>query len=275
MKGATASVAAAQQAPPHLNSRFPAKLPAVVNEAVRLLDLQAAIRPLRAGHELVSEGRRCASVSLITDGAAIRYRILRDGQRQILNVLLPGDFAGLISCRFENAPYSIKTLTPASVATIPLPRLVGLLDSHPRLAARLFWRSACEATMLAERLIAVGRRPARERVAHFLMELLVRLQTVGLADERSYRLPLTQEMVADMLGLSIPYLNRILRDLRDDGLVRVKGQMLVIDDLDELAAVADFEHGYLRPLSVADLLPGAPAARPALSAGKDSETFFG
>jgi CRP-like cAMP-binding protein len=279
MKGTTASRAAARRPPPHLNSRSAPQLPAFVDDAARLLDLKATTRALRPGHELVSEGRRCASVSLITDGAAIRYRILRDGQRQILNILLPGDFAGMIACRFKSAPYSVKTLMPASVATIPLPRLVGLLDSHPRLAAQLFWRSACEATMLAEHLIAVGRRPARERLAHFLLELLVRLQTVGLADARSYRLPLTQEMVADALGLSIPYLNRILRDLRDDGLVRVKDQMLVIEDLDALSALADFEHGYLRPLSVADLLPGAPPAgrpgMPGMLAGKDLETFSG
>ncbi len=275
MKGATALKAAAQRPPPHLTPRSPPQLPAVVTEAARLLDLTAVTRTLRPGHELVSEGRRCATVSLIIEGAALRYRILRDGQRQILNILLPGDFAGVVSCRFENAPYSIKTLTLASVATIPLPRLVGLLDSHPRLAAQLFWRSACELTMLAERLIAVGRRPARERVAHFLMELLVRLQMVGLADERSYRLPLTQEMVADTLGLSIPYLNRILRDLRDEGLVRVKNQMLIIDDLRELSAVADFEQGYLRPLSIADLLRGAPTGRPGIPAGKDLESFSG
>jgi CRP-like cAMP-binding protein len=259
MKGATASNAAPQRSPPYLGAQFEPRLPAAVTEAARLLDLPAVTRTLRPGHELVSEGRRCSTVSLISEGTAISYRILRDGQRQILNVLLPGDFAGMISCRFDNAPYSIKTLTLASVATIPLPRLVALLESHPRLAARLFWRSACEVTMLAERLSAVGRRPARERVAHFLMELLVRLQTVGLADERSYRLPLTQEMVADALGLSIPYLNRILHELREDGLVRMKGNMLIIDKLDDLASLADFEHGYLQPLSVADLLPGAPA----------------
>jgi CRP-like cAMP-binding protein len=248
------SPAAAQRAPP-LHLRLIATLPADVKEAAALLDLESVRRAVRAGHELVSEGRRCAAVSLIIEGTAIRYRILRDGQRQILNMLLPGDFAGMISCRFENALYTIKTLTPAVIAPIPIVRLLALFDGHPKLAARLFWQFSCESTMLAERLITIGRRPARERVAHFLLELLVRLQAVGLADGRSFRLPLTQEMIGDALGLSIPYLNRVLRELRDEGLVRIKDQVVIIDDMEELSAVADFEHGYLRPLSIADLLP--------------------
>jgi CRP-like cAMP-binding protein len=258
---AVTPTASAERAP-HLNRRLIPTLPAAIREAAALLDLEAACRSVRSGHEIVSEGRRCAAISLITEGVAIRYRILRDGQRQILNVLLPGDFAGTISCRFDTALYTIKTLTPAVIAPIPIARVLALVDSHPQLSARLFWRLSLESTILAERLIAVGRRPARERVAHFLLELLTRLQAVGLAGERSYRLPLTQEMLGDALGLSIPYLNRVLRELRNEGLVRIKDQVVSIDDVEELAAMVDFERSYLRPLSLADLVAGA-ASRPA------------
>ena len=263
----TPSSAAAAQRPPPFNRRLIETLPASVQEVAATLDLESLRRVVRPGHDLVSEGRRCAAVSLIVEGTAIRYRILRDGQRQILSVLLPGDFAGTISCRFDNALYTIKTLTPAVVAPIPIVRLLALFDSHPKLAARLFWRFSCEAAMLAERLIGVGRRPARDRVAHFLLELRARLQAVGLADGRSFRLPLTQEMIGDALGLSIPYLNRVLRELRDEGLVRIKDQVVIIDNLEELAAIADFEHGYLQPLSIADLLPSS------LGVVKQLETF--
>jgi CRP-like cAMP-binding protein len=267
---ATLPPVAVRRRAPRVNRGLPPSLPAVARETANLLDLAAVSRTLSSGHEIISEGRRCSAVFLITEGTAIRYRILRDGQRQILGVLLPGDFAGVVSCRFASALYSVKTLTRTTVSPIPVSRLIGLFDSHPRLAARLFWRFSCESTMLAERLIAVGRRPARERVAHFLLELLVRLQAVGLADERSYSLPLTQEIISDALGLSIPYLNRILHDLRDDGLVRIKGQTVFIDDVEELSALADFERSYLRPLSVADLVPGA-TARPNGAPGKVNE----
>jgi len=225
-------------------------------EAAALLDLTSTSRAIRSGQEIVSEGRRCRAISLITEGIAIRYRILRDGRRQILNFLFPGDFAGTLNCHFESALYSIKALTPVTMSPIPLSRLSELFESHPRVAIKLFWLFSAEATILAERLIALGRRSAPERVAHFLLELFTRLQDLGLADQRSFRLPLTQEMLSDALGLSIPYVNRVLQQLREDGLVTIKHQVVTIENFEELSALADFEHSYLRPLSFAELLGG-------------------
>ena len=250
-------------------------LPRTVVEVATLLDLKAVSRAVRPGQEIVSEGKRCSTVFLITDGIALRYRILRDGQRQILNFLFPGDFAGVTSCRFDSALYSIKTLTHATIAPIPLPRLIGLFDTHPRLAAKLFWGFAVESAICAEHIITLGRRTAPERVAHLLLELLTRLQAIGLADERSYRLPLTQEMISDALGLSIPYVNRVLHQLRDAGLVRIKDQTVIIDNFDELSALADFEHTYLKPLPIAEFMieHGRPPGAPPASAGNESETF--
>ncbi len=237
-----------------LKRQLSTTLPGIAVETADLLDLKAASRTVRPGQEIVSEGKRCTSVFLITEGIAIRYRILRDGQRQILSFVLPGDFAGARSCFFATALYSIKALTPAEISPIPVAKLIGLFDSHPRLASKLLRSFACEATILAEHLIMVGRRSAQERVAHLLLELLVRLQLVGLADERSYRLPLTQETIGDALGLSIPYVNRVLRLLRHEGLVTIKDQLVVIENIEELSALADFDQTYLRPLSIADLL---------------------
>ena len=77
-----------------------------------------------------------------------------------------------------------------------------------------------------------------------------------MADENSYRLPLTQEMISDALGLSIPYVNRVLQQLRHAGLVTIKDQLVVIDNMEELAALADFEQSYLMPLSIADFVTG-------------------
>lgn len=256
-----------------INRRLVPALPLVVREAVEALELKAVSRSVQPGQEIVSEGRRCSTVFVLMEGVAIRYRILRDGQRQILGILLPGDFAGVVSCHFASALYSVKTLTQTTLSPIPLARLLGLFDTHPGLAARLFWQFSCESTSLAERLIGIGRRPAKERVAHFLLELLVRLQAIGLADETSYQLPLTQEMIGDALGLSIPYLNRVLHELRDEGLVRVKGQLVIIDAIDDLSALADFERGYLRPLLLGDLLSGSAAAVSVAAAVKELETL--
>lgn len=235
-----------------LNPKVNPVLRPCVDEALTLLQLKTAFRSLRAGHEIVSEGRPCTSVFVLIEGIAIRYRILRDGQRQILSVILPGDFVGVPSCFFETALYSIKTLTPAVILPIPVSRIMGLLETHPRVAARLFLAFASDPAVYAERLITVGRRTATERVAHFLLELFTRLRMIGLADQQSYRLPITQEMISDALGLSIPYVNRVLHVLRDDGLVRIKDQQVIIEDMDELSALADFDKTYLTPLSLTD-----------------------
>jgi CRP-like cAMP-binding protein len=250
---ASESAAAPSRPKVILNQKLSPALPPVAKELVDLLDLQAVSRAVRPGQEIVSEGKRCSAIFLITEGIALRYRILRDGRRQIFDFLFPGDFAGVTSCRFDSALYSIKTLTQATIAPIPLPKLIGLFDTHPRLAAKLFWGFACESAICAEHIIAVGRRSALERVARLLLELLTRLQAIGLADERSYRLPLTQEMISDALGLSIPYVNRVLHQLRDAGLVRIRDQLVVIENMGELAALAGFEHTYLRPRSIAEL----------------------
>jgi CRP-like cAMP-binding protein len=245
----TALPAQRRALPSHKSAMLP-----VAAKLAALLHLKAVSRSVRSGQEIISEGKRCSAVFLIAEGIAIRFRILRDGQRQILDFLLPGDLAGITSCRFDNALYSVRMLTPGVVSPVPVARLLGLFETHPQQAAELFWSFAAETAILAEHLIAVGRRSAPERIAHFLLELHARLHKVGLADETRYRLPLTQEMISDALGLSIPYVNRILQQLRQDGLVMIKDQLVVIENMEELAALADFEQAYLRPLSIAEFV---------------------
>lgn len=236
-----------------LSQKLPASSMPAADAASIMLGQNPASRTVHRGEEIVRAGRRSHSIFLISEGMAIRYRILRDGQRQILNFLVPGDFAGVAGCRFEKAPYSTKFLTHGEVVPITVPKLMNLLETHPSLVAEILWSFGCD-TVLGERLVAVGRRTAKERVAHFLLELFKRLQNIKLADERSFRLPLTQEMISDALGLSVPYVNRVLNELRRDGLVRIRGRLVIIEDLDQLAALADFEFHYLKPLSITELL---------------------
>ncbi|HWD57505.1 MAG TPA: Crp/Fnr family transcriptional regulator [Stellaceae bacterium] len=210
------------------------------------------IREVRRRQALFSEGSKNRALYIVIEGCLIRYRILRDGQRQIVDLLIPGDFAGVPSCFFHDALYTTKTLTNAIVAMVPLERIVGLFETHPRLAAKIFWSFSCDSAVHAEHLIVVGRRAAHERIAHFLLELLTRLQSVGLADDRSFELPLSQEVIGDALGLSLAYVNRVLRRLTDDGLVSIKDQKVVINDVEELSVLADFEHSYLRPLPISE-----------------------
>jgi CRP-like cAMP-binding protein len=109
------------------------------------------------------------------------------------------------------------------------------------LGTALFWQMGHESALFAEHLVGVGRRSAYERVAHLLLEFLVRLQQAGLADERSYALPMTQELLADSLGLSVPHVNRTLRRLREDGLISMKGARLTCLDVTALSRLSGFD----------------------------------
>lgn len=223
-------------------------------EMAVLAELQVPLRTVRRNREIITEGRKYTELFVLLDGIAIRYRVSHDGRRQILNVVLPGDFIGFPACFFESALFSIAAVIDTRVSSVPMTRLVSLFERHSRLAAILLWQFSCEAAMYAEHLTHIGRRSAVERVAHFLLELLTRLQAVGLAEERSYSMPLTQELMGDLLGLSMTHVNRSLRQLRDDGLVSIDGRSIVIEDFEGLAAISDFEKSYISRFQINDTL---------------------
>jgi CRP-like cAMP-binding protein len=215
------------------------------------------LRTIAANRDIISEGYKYDALFVLLDGAAIRYRVLHDGRRQILNIVLPGDFIGFPACFFDTALYSVTALTDAVVWPLSFSKLFRLLADHPRVGAAIFWLFSCEAAMYAERVIALGQRSAAERLAHFLLELLTRMRVIGLADERLFRMPLTQEQIGDILGLTGVHVSRTLRQLRDDGLVGVEGQLVSIRNLEALSALADFERTYLNHFRMSDaLLPG-------------------
>jgi CRP-like cAMP-binding protein len=214
-------------------------------DAAVLDALQSSTRLVARNRELISVGQKYDGLLILIEGIAIRSRILHDGRRQILNIAIPGDVIGFPACFFERALYSVSALTETLVSFVSFVHLLGLFKEHPRVAATIFWSFSCEAAMYAEHLIDVGRRSSVERVGHFLLEMLMRFQAVGLADGYSYRLPLTQELLADALGLSLQHLNRTLRQLREDDLIRHEGQTIVIKDIETLAALVDFDRAYL------------------------------
>ncbi len=181
-----------------------------------------------------------------------RYKVLPDGKRQVLNLGFPGDFVGFPSCLFEVAINSVASLTEVELSQVSFDTLFDLFRRFPRLGTALFWSSAREAAMYGEHIVNLGRKSAYERLAHLLLELLVRLRAIGLGDHLSYALPLTQELMADVLGLSEPHVNRMIRCLREEGLATIEDQRVVIHDFGAMSALAGFEEGYLKraPISV-------------------------
>src|SRR5579863_4974218 len=104
-------------------------------EIAVLAELQGSPRHVARGREIVLEGRKYDGLMVLIDGVALRYRVLQDGRRQVLNIILPGDFIGFPGCFFESALYSIAALGDCLVSPVPFSRLLGLFQTHPRLGA--------------------------------------------------------------------------------------------------------------------------------------------
>lgn len=251
MDGLTSTPTFAQSA---FTRRMAQAVPLSASEIAVLAELQSATRTVPRHRDIITERRIYGGLFIVLEGNAIRYRILHDGRRQIVNMILPGDFIGVLGSYIECTLYSTKALTDLVVATVPFHRINALSETNPRLVTKMLWWFSCEGAVYAEHLVDLGRRTSLERVAHFLLELLVRLQAVGLAEGQSYKLPLTQELIADALGLSIPHVNRVLRRLREDDLLVIEDQRVTIKDFDSLSDLADFEPGYLSRFSGAELL---------------------
>jgi CRP-like cAMP-binding protein len=202
-------------------------------------------RRVPRGRDIVVQGQPYRALYVLIDGLALRYKVLSDGRRQVLNLSVPGDLIGLPACLFEGAIASVSGLTDTTVSPIEFEELFSLFRHYPRISTALFWTSAREAGIYIERLATIGRRSAYERMAHLILELLSRLQAVGLAKSNSFDMPLTQEMLADTLGLSLQHVNRMIRNLREEGLASIEEHKITIHDMESLVRLAGFEDTYL------------------------------
>lgn len=196
---------------------------------------------IRRRHDLVVDGFEYRKLCFVKDGFAVRYKLLRNGKRQIVNVVLPGDVVGLPGSFYERAAYSVTAITDLTMNVCALESYVQLCYRRPQFALALCWTAVQEATTHAEHIINLGRRTPLERLSHFLLELHTRLRIVGRADETSFTLPFSQEIMADVLGLSVPHLNRMMQQLRSEKLIADKERLVNLVDPEALKALAHYQ----------------------------------
>lgn len=202
-------------------------------------------REVAENADLVRQGESPRETCLIVEGLVCRYKLLGRGQRQIFSFHIPGDIPDLHSLHLKVMDHSLSALTPTRVAMIPHEALHELTRDYPGITA-IFWRETLiDAAVFREWLASVGRRSAHQRIARVLCEVYVRLRSVGLAREEGFELPVTQVELADSLGLSSVHVNRVLQDLRRDGLIGSRGRFVAIKDWARLQAAGDFDPGYL------------------------------
>ncbi len=195
--------------------------------------------------DIVRQGDRPHECGLIVEGFVCRYKLLGEGQRQIMSFHIPGDIPDLLSLHLRVMDHSLAALTPVVAGFIPHAAVHELVMAVPEVAA-VFWRDTLiDSAVFREWLAGVGRRSAHQRIAHVICEVYVRLRSVGLADGESFQLPVTQVELADSLGLSAVHVNRVLQDLRREGLIDYRGRFVVIGDWPGLKARGDFDPDYL------------------------------
>jgi CRP-like cAMP-binding protein len=218
-----------------------------------LLNVIKDIRHLSAGTHLIRKGDRAHDVHLLLEGWAARYDIVPDGGRSITAFLLPGDVLDQHVTVLGEMDHSIVTLTDATVAFLPNGRLESVAVRRPLIASALWWSTLVDAAVLRAWLVNIGRRGAFEAIGHLLCELHARLARVGFSTNTDFELPLTQEEVADALGLTPTHVNRMLKRLREEGYITLRQNKLVILDVGKLQAATGFESSYLHCTPV-DLL---------------------
>ncbi|MCE7029657.1 Crp/Fnr family transcriptional regulator [Jiella avicenniae] len=218
-----------------------------LNDADRdILDkVIARQRTVAARRDVISAGDRPKDVHLVIEGFACRYKLLPDGQRQIVAILVPGDFCDLHVAILGEMDHGIATLSNCTIVEIPPATVDDLTMNHPRITRSLWWATLVDEAILREWVTNLGRRPADRHIAHLMCELYLRLKAVGLVIDHTFELPLTQQELADAIGISIVHANRMLSDLRDRGLVTFQGRRVRIADFDALMAFADFDPAYL------------------------------
>lgn len=207
--------------------------------------LLANVRSVEARKQLIGRGERPENIHLILDGFACRFNKMSNGKRQISALLVPGDFCDLHAGILSKMDHSIATLTPCLVADLPRVTVLDLIEKHPRIGHALSWATLVDEAILRKWLVNMALYEVPQQLAHLLCELLIRLGVAGRGDADGYRLPLTQEDLADVLGVTPVHVNRTLQALRAAGLIVLRKRRLVIPNVKQLKAFCGFDPDYL------------------------------
>ena len=225
-----------------LSIRFPLHRPELRDLLIRG---EAAVRQAmgpavrcRKGEVLINAGEESRTVYLLESGWVVRTRLIEGARRQIIVVFLPGDLMGIKSMLLERQPDTIECLTDAKVRTIDHRRLLELVAQDHAASVRIMFQLGEDERRIHNWVIALGKGSADERIATLLLDLRGRLTQAGLANAEGFRMPMTQQEIADHLGLTVVHVNRVLRRLREAGMVAVQQGMVRVGEIARLSRLA-------------------------------------
>ena len=221
--------------------------PVTHNELTAINEMKRDHLLLPAGAEIIRAGEDAPELYTLYSGWAFRFKTLQDGRRQILNFLLPGDLLGLQAAMFDAAQHGIEALTDVQLCLLPRRKVWALFGEMPGLAFDVTWLGSREEGYVDENLMSAGRRSAAERTAALIIMLYKRANSLGLIVKGTFDFPLTQQHIADALGLSLVHTNKTLARLRRLGMFTQANGSITVQNPRVLERIAQhFDEEILR-----------------------------
>lgn len=194
---------------------------------------------------VVRRGATIENSCYLISGTMLRTVDGPKGERQILEVSVPGDFVDLHGFAMGRLDHDVSALDRCQIALLPHARLQGLVARDPVLTRILWYSTLLDAAMHREWIFRLGRLNAEGRIAHLVCELMERMRMVGLYKQPILPIPLMQRDYAEACGITVVHANRVFRQLREAGLIRFAREGVVIENEPQLRVVAEFDPSYL------------------------------
>lgn len=220
-------------------------LPLTAAEIRALAVLEDNPEPLRSGDALLEEGEKGDGLYVLREGLVLSSSLLKGGERQILRIYHAGDLIGTMGIPWRRSPATATAIVDSVVCHFPRASLRDIFISHPRLAALFYSIGMIENVALSDRLKSLGRTDGKARVAAFLLEMLGRLRVTNRSITNRYEMRLTQADIGDAVGLTPIHVNRMLRELTEEGCIERDGRWVTVVDERQLAEYCEFADRYL------------------------------
>jgi CRP-like cAMP-binding protein len=229
----------------HLVRNLELRSPLAAEDREAVLSLPYTLRTLEPSTYTIREADAPVHCAVLVSGFAYRQKLTGNGDRQIVALHIPGDALDFQNLFLDVSDHSIQMLTRGEVAVLNISDLQALARERAAIGHAILVKILVEASIFREWVLNVGRRDARMRVAHILCELGVRLDSEALSQDYAYDLPMTQEQLADAVGLTPVHVNRTLKSLETDGLIVRSKRSISFPDWQRLRSVGDFNERYL------------------------------
>ncbi|HEY0012475.1 MAG TPA: Crp/Fnr family transcriptional regulator [Allosphingosinicella sp.] len=216
------------------------------DDVAALHTIEGQVRDVPRGEDLLVEGDERPTTSVVVvSGLLQRYNISAEGKRQIHSFYIAGDTPCLETLHLDYMDNNLGAAAPSRIGIVPHSELHRVMEARPKVRALIWRETLVQAAIFRLWLMRNSQMLAHAAMAHFFCEMLTRAGAAGCSDGSSMDLPLTQEDVADALGMTAVHVNRTLSLLRTGNLADFRGGKLSVPDPERLADVGEFDPRYL------------------------------